>query len=243
MEQYQETFKRYEKKYLVGEKKYKILIAKLQDRLCIDRYGKITVSNIYFDTPNYLLIRNSLGKPVYKEKLRLRSYKTPSIGDDVFIELKKKYKGIVYKRREKLELSMAEDYLYRHKPLARTSQILREIDWFLMFYQNVIPSMFISYQRVAMYGFDNPFLRVTFDSNILWRKEELDIKKGVWGNPLLYEGQRLMEIKTPESMPLWLSRLLSEMEIYPVSFSKYGKAYMESGNFQYKNIIGGIKYA
>jgi SPX domain protein involved in polyphosphate accumulation len=246
MNQFQGTFKRYEKKYLLSEKKYKILRQKFEEQLSIDNFGKVTVCNIYFDTPSHQLIRASIEKPVYKEKLRLRSYGTPVIGDDVFVELKKKYKGVVYKRREKMELTTAEHYLYDDMPVSQPTQITKEIDWFLKFYKQLIPAMYISYHRIAMFGIDDPQLRVTFDSNILWRDEELFLEAGSWGNTLLEEGNRLMEIKIPGTMPLWLSHTLDELQIYPVSFSKYGMGYMESQKKEIQKIIvnkGEKKYA
>ena len=244
MNQYKDTFKRYEKKYLLSDSKYKQLMMRFQDRLVIDNFGKTSICNIYFDTPEHLLIRNSIEKPVYKEKLRLRSYGTPKDGDMVYVELKKKYKGVVYKRRQKMELSAAEDYLYNFEKPDTDSQITREIDWFLNFYKDIIPSMYISYNRIAMYGEEDPSLRITFDSNILYRQDNLWLSMGMSGSKLLAEGQRLMEIKIPGSMPVWMSSILSELEIYPVSFSKYGNAYQIAETI--KNNMrkkGEIKYA
>ncbi|MHB8127954.1 MAG: VTC domain-containing protein [Mobilitalea sp.] len=241
MSQYQGTFKRYEVKYLLTEKKYKMLRLKLEDKLSIDNFGNTTICNIYLDTPEHLLIRNSLEKPIYKEKLRLRSYGTPVEGDTVFVEIKKKYKGIVYKRREKMELTAAERYLYDLEPVSRPTQITKEIDWFLKSYHNPAPVMYISYNRIAMYGLEDPELRVTFDSNILWREEELWLGCGVWGNPILEEGQRIMEIKIPQTMPLWLSHILDELHIYPVSFSKYGRGYQQSERLKKEERIKGEK--
>lgn len=244
MSQFQGTFKRYEKKYLLTETKYKLLKQRLQNKLIIDNFGKSTICNIYFDTPEKLLIRSSLEKPIYKEKLRLRSYGTPNQGDMVFIELKKKYNGVVYKRREKMELAMAEGYLYDLKPVKESSQITKEIDWVLQFYKNIAPAMYISYNRIAMYGADDNELRVTFDSNILWREDELWLEAGVWGNQLLEEGCRLMEIKIPGAMPLWLSHILDELEIFPVSISKYGQGYQQSIQIKKNERTKGvIKYA
>ncbi|BCJ93021.1 molecular chaperone [Anaerocolumna cellulosilytica] len=243
MGQFQGTFKRYEKKYLLSETKYRRLRQRLQEKLIVDAYGKTTICNIYFDTPNYRLVRASLEKPVYKEKLRLRSYGTPTEGDTVFVEVKKKYKGVVYKRREKLELTQAESYLYKREPAVIRTQITGEIDWLLTFYKELAPAMYISYERVAMYGMDDSEVRVTFDSNILWREEELWLESGVYGNPLLPEGYRLMEIKIPCAMPLWLSHILDELEIYPVSFSKYGKGYQQMVIQERHKRIGEKKYA
>lgn len=243
MSQFQGTFKRYEKKYLLSEMEYKQLRARLQDKLNVDAYGNTTICNIYFDTPSYQLVRTSMEKPVYKEKLRLRSYGTPQEGDTVFIELKKKYKGVVYKRREKLELNKAENYLYHKKPTEENSQIIREIDWFLQFYNDIAPAMYISYDRVAMYGVEDSELRVTFDTNILWREDTLFLEAGNYGNALLPEGYRLMEIKIPGTMPLWLTHILDELKIYPTSFSKYGRGYEQLTNRNIYERMGGIKYA
>jgi len=244
MSQYQDTYKRYEMKYLLSETKYKLIRQRVQDKLSVDNFGKTTICNIYFDTSEHKLIRTSLEKPIYKEKLRLRSYGTPIEGDIVYVELKKKYKGIVYKRREKMELTRAEQYLYDLQPVSKPSQITKEIDWFLKSYKDLAPAMYIAYNRIAMYGVEDLNLRVTFDSDLLWREEELWLGCGVWGNPLLQEGQRLMEIKMPGTMPLWLVHILDELEIYPVSFSKYGKGYQQS-EVQKRNerLKGEIKYA
>jgi hypothetical protein len=244
MGSYQGTFERYEKKYLVSEIKYRQLYQCLMDRMAADDYGETEICNVYFDTPTHLLIRNSLEKPVYKEKLRLRSYGTPSEGDMVYVELKKKYKGTVYKRRVKMELNDAEQYLYYRKPVEQPSQIVREIDWFFRFYGNIEPSMYLSCHRIAMFGLEDPQLRVTFDRDILWREQELWLEYGVWGNSLLQPGERLMEIKIPEVMPLWLSHILDKLELYPVSFSKYGRGYEQSlQSSDYESKKGEIRYA
>lgn len=245
MGDFQGTFKRYEKKYLLSEMTYKLLRQRLRDKMNVDQYGKITICNIYFDTPSRELIRTSLEGPLYKEKLRLRSYGTPKSGDDtVFIELKKKYKGVVYKRREKLNLRAAESYLYDSKNVGQSSQVMKEIDWFKKFYQGLEPAMYISYDRVALYGVEDSEVRITFDSNILWREEELRLEKGIWGNELLKRGEQLMEIKIPGVMPLWLSQILDDLKIYPASFSKYGKGYTESiTSIKNINRNGEIKYA
>lgn len=238
---YQETFKRYELKYLLDDTQYRLLKQKLQEKMSVDHYGKVTICNIYFDTPDRRLIKTSLEKPIYKEKLRLRSYGTPVEGNKVFVELKKKYKGIVYKRREKLELFEAERYLYEKVPVEKQTQITKEIDWFMKSYKALEPAMYISYDRVAMYGKEDSELRVTFDSNILWREEELWLGRGAWGNEILKEGQRLMEIKIAGTMPLWLAHTLNELKIYPTSFSKYGRAFIQSEELKKNKKPEGVK--
>lgn len=235
MDDFQMTFKRYEIKYLLDEKTYLELRKRLEGKMVVDQYGEKTVCNIYFDTPDSRLIRTSLEKPVYKEKLRLRSYGTPERNSTVFVELKKKYKGVVYKRREDMVLSEAEAYLYQGWKPGFSSQVLREIDWFLKYYGQITPAMYVSYERIAMNEVKDSGLRVTFDTNILWRKEELNLKEGSWGNPILEPGQRLMEIKIAGAMPLWLGEILDKLYIYPVSFSKYGRAYQDQIKQEMKN--------
>lgn len=225
MAQYQSVFKRYEKKYLMDKQQYQTLTKFLQGRMTTNQFGRNTICNIYFDTPDYRLIRASIEKPVYKEKLRLRSYGVPKKEDTVFVEVKKKYKKIVYKRRVPMTLREAEQYLLRGKQPHKPCQILKEIDWFLDFYQPIIPKVYLAYDRIAMCSSENADLRITFDTNIRWRENVLDLSKGVWGNTLLKEGQYLMEIKMPGAMPLWLSRGLTELGIFPASYSKYGNCY------------------
>lgn len=220
----QDVFARYEKKYLICSGQQEQLMKALQEKFKPDVYGIHTVCNIYFDTEDYRLIRTSLEKPVYKEKLRLRSYGTPGNSDTVFLELKKKHKGIVYKRRVSLPLPEARRYLHSGDLPEKPGQILREIDWFIHHYSPV-PKAYIAYDREAWQGMDNPELRVTFDKDIRGRESMLDLTRGSWGTPLLPPDTVLMEWKLPGVMPLWLSRLLSRNDILPVSFSKYGTFY------------------
>lgn len=189
-----------------------------------DKYGLHTICSIYFDTDDDRLIRNSLEKPLYKEKLRLRSYGVPKSDDaEVFMELKKKYKGIVYKRREGLTLYDAESYIQSGQ-IPADSQIFREIEYFRRYY-NAYPKVFIAYDRIAMYGLEDESLRMTFDFNIRCRRDELSLRAGDHGYKLISDGCALMEIKISGAVPLWLSSALSRLKIYPVSFSKYGQFY------------------
>lgn len=222
----QETFKRYEKKYLLSTLTYRTLLKQLEGQLIPDAYGSYAISNIYFDTPDYTLIRNSLDKPFYKEKLRLRSYGTPRGDSPVFAELKKKCDGIVYKRRVPLSLTEAEDYLYHGIYPSVDNQVLREIQWLLSRYP-LSPAVHLSYDRTAYSGLRDKELRITFDTNILARKDALTLRAGAFGESLLPPDTVLMEVKTSGAMPLFLSRLFSKMQLYPSSFSKYGTYYTQ----------------
>ena len=235
MAQYQDVFARYEEKYLLEEPVYRKIREALDTYAEPDRYGQAFISNLYYDTPNHRLIRASLEKPVYKEKLRLRSYGVLESQSQVFIELKKKYEGIVYKRRIAMPLSEAEAYLRRSwsnagRPAA--SQIEREISWTLAYYRDLRPEMYLSYDRLAFCGREDPSLRITFDSNLRFREEELDLRAGDRGEELLPPGMRLMEVKLPGSMPLWLAHLLDDCRLIPATFSKYGRAYEKARLFR-----------
>lgn len=222
----QEVFRRIEKKYIVDEPTYEKLIKKLDGHFVKDRYYKSTICNIYYDTPSHQLVRNSIEKPVYKEKLRVRSYGVPNNEDMVFVELKKKYKGVVYKRRIEMTLAQTRDFFAGKEVPHNNPQIENELKYFLKFYESIAPAMYLSYDRLAYCGAEDPSLRLTFDTHILYREEQKELDKGIWGKELLPAGVRVMEIKIPNAMPLWLSAILDKLEIYPASFSKYGTAYL-----------------
>lgn len=225
---YSYLFERTEIKYLLSAGQYRRLREALDEFTGPDRYPFGSIASLYFDTPDHRLIRASLNKPVYKEKLRLRSYGVPGPDSLVFAELKKKYQGIVYKRRVGMSLADGMSYLGGERQSPAPCQISREIDWMLRHYGNLAPSMHISCDRTSLVGIEDPGLRITFDKNILWRDSGLFLDCGAWGAALLKPGWRLMEVKLAGAMPLWLSRLLDRFGIYPVSFSKYGSAYLDS---------------
>ncbi|MDD3221818.1 MAG: polyphosphate polymerase domain-containing protein [Clostridia bacterium] len=239
MEKIQEVFKRYEKKYLLTDEQYKALQKVVGNRLILDEFGKHTICNIYFDTPNYELIRTSIEKPHYKEKLRLRSYGVPKVYSQVFIELKKKFDGIVYKRRVPMCLADAEKYLYEGRRPSETSQIIQEVDWFVKFYQPK-PTVFLGYDRMAYFGREQEEFRVTFDTNIRYREEKLHLAEGDAGELLMKDGTVLMEVKIPDSMPFWFGHILSDLGIFPISFSKYGDYYKQNVTHLFEE---GILYA
>ena len=221
----QSCFRRYEKKYLLTEKQYEAMRAGMAPYMKADLYPRYSISNIYYDTEGYDLIRASLEKPVYKEKLRLRSYGVPGWCDPVFVEIKKKFDGVVYKRRVTMQMQNADRYLKGFKR-GDGSQISREIDYFMQLYRPQ-PKAFISYDREAYAAADGGELRITFDTALRARSNDLDLRSGDHGILLLKEDLYLMEIKIPGAAPLWLARLLSENGIFPTSFSKYGAYYKQ----------------
>lgn len=222
----QEIFKRYEKKYMLNKEQYHALMCELVKWMEADRYGKHRISNIYFDTSDYTLIRQSIEKPIYKEKVRLRGYGDLTEDSTVFLELKKKFDGIVYKRRVEMKLSEARAYLEHGVMPDVNKQIMSEIDYAFQRYK-LQPKAFVAYDRMAFAGKEDPNLRVTFDRFISCRNRKLDLAQKGPDVLLLNDEQVLMEVKIPGAMPLWMSRVFAENHIYPVSFSKYGTYYKE----------------
>ncbi|MBQ9120015.1 MAG: polyphosphate polymerase domain-containing protein [Lachnospiraceae bacterium] len=228
------VFKRVEKKYLLNREQYDALLQVMEAHMQIDEYGLSKICNVYFDTENDELIRTSIEKPPYKEKLRLRSYGVPKPDGKVYLEIKKKYDSIVYKRRIALKLSEAEDYLLRGIRPQKDSQILREIDYFINFY-HPIPKLYLAYDRTAYYGKEDADFRMTFDSGIRSRREDLSLGSGDHGTQLRDDDYHLLEIKAVGAYPLWLAKALSELQIFPTSFSKYGSVYKQEVLAKQKN--------
>lgn len=224
---YQAVFERYESKYLLTSEQKSKILSVMEPYMALDQYGRTTIRNIYFDTDTYRLVRRSNEKPSYKEKLRIRSYQRATHDSTVFVELKKKYLSIVYKRRLTLPEQEAMDWICGVNHCSARSQISDEIDYFCAFYKGIRPAAFLSYEREAYYSLDGSEFRVTFDENILFRQEDMSLTSEVYGTPLLEEGMVLMEVKCPSGLPLWLSKILSEERIFKASFSKYGTAYQK----------------
>jgi len=219
-------FRRVEKKYLLTQQQRRELLDRIGDHLKADAHGRSTVCSLYLDTPDWLLIRNSIDATTYKEKLRLRSYGTPTTESRVFLELKKKYRGVVYKRRVAITERQAEAYLQSGiKPF--DSQIFRELDYAMRFYHNPKPAVVLCYEREAYTVPDAPNLRLTFDTDVRYRRTDLSLTAGAAGKEILDRDTVILEIKTDGAMPLWLSRALDECGIRPASFSKYGTAYRD----------------
>lgn len=222
---FQTVFKRYELKYMLTLEQKEKIIKAMEGYMKLDKYGRTTIRNLYYDTDTYLLIRRSIEKPVYKEKLRIRSYSRANFDSTVFVELKKKYKHVVYKRRISLPNNSAMEWLSRGSDCDKKTQISAEIDYFLDYYENLHPTLFLSYEREAYYANDDSDFRVTFDDTILCRQDKLSLCEEVYGTSILPKGMVLMEIKCSGGIPLWMTEVLSREKIYKTSFSKYGTAY------------------
>ncbi len=222
----QTVFKRREIKFLLSAEQKAAVLEAIAPYMKPDIYGKSVICNIYLDTDNFRLIRRSIEKPVYKEKIRLRSYGTVSADENIFVELKKKLSGVVYKRRLSLPQRDVMCAIKEGKEFENDSQIGRELNYFRHFYENPTPRVFLSYEREAFFAKESG-LRLTLDENILYRTDNLTLTAPPYGKHVLDEGLTLMEIKTPSAIPLWLSGELSRHKIFKQSFSKYGTAYTD----------------
>jgi hypothetical protein len=227
-----EVFNRNESKFLIDKSIYIEIENRLLKYMELDEYNKAhefyTISNLYFDTSQNNLIRNSLSKPAYKEKLRLRAYGVPQRDEKVYLEIKKKVFGLVNKRRTKLKLGEAYDFIATgEKPEIKSymnRQVLNEIEYILKIH-DLEPKLYLAYDRKAFFSKINRDLRITFDSNIRTRRYDLKLESGDYGENLLAKDKLIMEVKAENNMPIWLSNLLSEYKIYKTSYSKYGKEY------------------
>ncbi|MBR2834207.1 MAG: polyphosphate polymerase domain-containing protein [Coriobacteriales bacterium] len=236
-----QTFKRIEKKFILMPGVYEKLMDLISENIKTDAFGISDIRSLYLDTPTSLIVRRSQMKPVvYKEKVRIRSYGAPKDHHaSVFLELKKKFKGIVYKRRLRMPLSEAEAFAEsRLWPASvednvqnTNAQILREIGFTLDRYipeGGLHPSMLISSQRQSFVGKEDSGLRLTFDQDVLWRQDALSLMEPLGGTPLLDAGAHLLEVKAAGTMPVWLANALSISDAKATSFSKYGNAYLAS---------------
>ncbi|WP_337033472.1 polyphosphate polymerase domain-containing protein [Paenibacillus illinoisensis] len=227
-----EVFNRYESKYLLTDEQYERFYRDLLKYMELDAYNKkhefYSISNLYFDTPQDSLIRASLSKPKYKEKLRLRAYGVPEENAKVYLEIKKKVFGLVNKRRTALMLDEAYEFVRTGQApeLANymNKQVVDEIEYFLRLY-NLEPKVYLAYERKALFDKNSRDLRITFDTNIRSRRYDLKLEQGDYGEPLVEDGRWLMEVKAEKTVPFWLSQLLSEHGLYRVGFSKYGNEF------------------
>lgn len=221
-----EFFRRIEKKYIITKEQYLMLKDIIENKMIEDEHGKSTICNIYFDTGQFDLIRHSITKPVYKDKIRLRSYNIPTNNSIVYLEIKRKYKGEVSKRRSEMQLNEFYEYMKDKNSFAKENQVRKEILYYFQFY-NLKEAMFVSYYRRAYYDRNNRDFRVTFDSNIIARNYDLKLEKGIYGDNILKNNKYIMEIKTLEAIPIWFVKILDELKICPCGFSKYGEAYTQ----------------
>lgn len=220
------VMKRVEMKYLLDAEQTEYLRERLKGHMEEDQYGKTSIASLYYDTPTYRLIRASIEKPEFKEKIRLRSYGIATESSPVFLELKRKAYGIVYKRRVQTTIPLVHKFFSGEGDICAPGQINREITVFRDYYKTLVPACMIIYDRTAYFEPDGD-LRLTVDENPRYRTDDLTLTKSMDGISLLDEGWTILEVKVQEAMPIWLARILSEGKIRKGSFSKYGEAYRQ----------------
>ena len=220
------VMKRYELKYILSPAQRAFLEEGLLGHMQVDSYGLTSIASLYYDTPDYRLIRASIEKPAFKEKLRLRSYGMANEESPVFLELKRKAYGIVYKRRVQSTIPLVNKFMAGDGDICAGGQINSEIRYFRDYYGELVPSCLIIYDRTAYFEPDGD-LRLTMDTNPRYRFEDLNLTTSMEGASLLPPGYSILEVKVQDAMPLWLTSLLSEGRIYKGSFSKYGTAYTQ----------------
>lgn len=230
---YANTFKRREMKFLLDEEQYSFLRGAIEKHMTEDDFGRHTILNIYLDNHNNDLIRSSLGKPVYREKLRLRAYGNVEDNSEAFLEIKKKFRGITYKRRFELTYKELHDYITDGTPPDKRGQVFEEIDYMIK-RMSLEPKIVICYDREAYYGNDDKEFRLTFDGNVRFRRDELDLRSGDRGEYLITQPFTVMEVKSAGAIPIWLARTLSEKKIFHGSFSKYGNIFANEIRQKYK---------
>ena len=218
----QQIFRRQEIKYLLTEKQVQDLLWLVEPYLKKDKYFKGTNCSIYFDDKNRYLAIHSMEKPLYKEKIRIRSYGVPKLTDTVFLEIKKKFNGVGSKRRIPVKLSDFYKYLKTGRLDSNSEVIKKELDVCLKRY-NLKPTMFLAYDRTSYCGKDDPTFRVTFDRNVRSRNDDLRLEKGDHGKKFFKDKIVVMEVKALDAYPFFFVHALSKLKIYPASFSKYGR--------------------
>ncbi len=223
----QNCFKRFELKYKLNHAQYHNLLASMAKYMKLDEYKRHKISNIYFDTDDYRIIRHSLEKPKYKEKLRIRIYGKPQEGEVAFVELKKKFDGVVYKRRITLPQKVALNYFdYNFKELNKNpTQIQKEINYFAKSYDKLKAKVYIAYEREAYFAVDDINFRITFDFNIKMRNTDISFNETEEDIQIVENDIVLLEVKTIQGLPFWFIDFLNQNKLYKTSFSKYGTAY------------------
>ena len=220
------VMKRYEMKYIMSPEQTEYFKESVKDYMKIDKFGLTSIASLYYDTPNYRLIRTSVEKPPFKEKIRLRSYGIATDTSPVFLELKRKAYGIVYKRRVQSTIPLVKKFFDGEGDIRAGGQINKQIPTFRDYYQTLVPACMIIYDRIAYFQ-PNGDLRLTIDHNPRYRYDDLDLRVSMNGNSLLKDGYTILEVKVQQAVPLWLSDILTKGKIYKGSFSKYGEAYRQ----------------
>ncbi|PAV30485.1 VTC domain-containing protein [Virgibacillus profundi] len=223
-----EIFRRREQKYLITKEQYQELIMQIAPYMRSDKFGidgRYTVSTLYFESSDHKIYFETKNKLKYRQKLRLRVYNDTDLNSTAFFEVKQKHKKVVNKRRMLIPLHEAYRYLDEKEDSldyyeTSNPQVLKEIDYFRKLYQ-LDPEMVVSYDRHALHCTDDPDLRITFDLNLRCRKDNLLLEHGPHGVNFIDDDLVVLEVKVNDSVPLWLTRILQNINCEQRSASKF----------------------
>ena len=223
-----EIFSRREQKYLITQWQYLQLVENILPYMRPDKYGvegRYSVTSLYFDNDDQDIYFETKNKLKYRQKLRLRVYDDTDRNGTAFFEVKQKHNKVVNKRR--LVMPLSEAYRYLNNDAEELSsyetsngQVLKEIDHFKRFY-DLQPEMIVSYNRHAFHGVTDPELRITFDLDLKCRNEDLALENGSYGHNFIDENLVVLEVKVNDSVPLWLTRHLQDLDCEQRSASKF----------------------
>ncbi len=220
-------FERIEKKFWMTREQFEKLSECLVANMRKNEYGLSEICNIYYDTPDFSLIRNSIERPLFKEKIRLRSYGIPNDDTPVFVEIKKKLNGIGYKRRIKVPYCDALRLMKGNRVFSSQPQIENEILDFINRYHPE-PQVYLTYKRIALSGKEDSDFRVTIDTDLRYKLYDEQTPLSNDGNYIMDDSSMiLMEIKSSSAIPEWLLSEMSRLKIYQAPFSKIGTCYLK----------------
>lgn len=224
----QKHFKRVETKYILTQKQEQAFLADLAQHMEADDFAQSSISNVYFDNPDFQMVADSLAKKHGKEKIRMRLYDLqPTASSQAFLEIKKKVEGIGFKYRLTSNPVSVTNYVLTG--LADASivddKVTEELHQLRQRYGTLQPKLVIAYDRQSYKGLDDKNVRLTIDRNLIYRDDRLSAYADRSGHALLPADQVIMEVKVAGDQPAWLQELLVKHGLEKASFSKYGQAY------------------
>jgi hypothetical protein len=227
-----QLFTRYELKYLITFDTYRTLadtlIPYMQYDPFGDKQGRYSIFSLYFDSPDRKIYYETMNRAAFRQKLRLRIYNSASIDDSAYFEVKQKFKNVVNKRRTAIQLSDAYRFIEKRADVsdlenysASNKQVLKEIRSFRDVYR-LAPAVIVGYDRQAFHGIDDTDLRITFDYHLTCRNDNYRLENGMHnGAYFVPPNLVVLEVKVKHSVPLWLTKLLSEFRCPLRSVSKF----------------------
>jgi len=221
------VFDRWELKYVVTVKQMYQLMHALKNYVVLDENGDdglYKIKSIYYDSHDFKFYHEKMNGNKYRQKVRLRGYNNVAYNDDVYFEIKQRYNTTVQKRRAELKLSDAYE-LMKHpldaEQYADKKRIVLDEIRYLSSMHALEAKAIVSYDRKAYMGKYEDGLRITFDTNLKCRKENLNLEEYHKEKYFVHPSLAVLEIKTNEKVPIWLVSLIQRFEIEAHRVSKY----------------------